>query len=116
MRAEEDLFGFCVCGDSGIDGWKEQREEGKQTTVYVVCVMCYCLRLYLRMMERPDVFPFSSQVENFLMNCGQEQSLSKTFHRNIIGYISETGFSNNSDFQRISFQHIRSDPEDMGCL
>lgn len=49
MRAEEDLFGFCVCGDSGIDGWNEQREEGKQTTVYVVCVMCYCLRLYLRM-------------------------------------------------------------------
>lgn len=49
MRAEDDLFGFCVCGDSGIDGWKEQREEGKQTTVYVVCVICYSLRLYLRM-------------------------------------------------------------------
>lgn len=32
-----------------MDGWEEWREEGKQTTVYLVSVMCYCLRLYIGM-------------------------------------------------------------------
>lgn len=113
LQEQRKISGFCVCGGSGMDGWKEWREEGMQITVYVVCVMCYCLRMYTRMAW---CLPILSQVQNFLTNCGQERCLSKTFHRNIIGYISEIGFSNNSDFQRTSFQHIQSDPEDRGCL
>lgn len=80
MRAEESLLEFWFCGGSenlamtkkGSEGKKgkqgkwEGRKERKKIKLqsYVVYVMCYCIRLYIRVFWCPSILQKSGELSH----------------------------------------------------
>lgn len=85
MRAEESLLEFWFCGGSenlamtkkGSEGKKgkqgkwEGRKERKKIKLqsYVVYVMCYCIRLYIRVFWCPSILQKSGELSHELHSC-----------------------------------------------